>query len=86
MEPPKRRLPDHGTRRRYQSGCRCEACRAANTGYLRNRNAGLATPGRPVERLLATCWCEEFLVWLPVAMVRACRTVSCGAPDCREAA
>lgn len=27
--------PEHGTRSRYAKGCRCDACKAANTDYMR---------------------------------------------------
>lgn len=30
-------LPAHGSTARYRRGCRCEACRAANTRYCRER-------------------------------------------------
>ena len=30
-----RPLPDHGTRARYQSGCHCHPCTAANCTYQR---------------------------------------------------
>ena len=58
---------------------------AAQRRYKRRHGtdpANRVVPGR----LQVTCWCEETMVWLPVAMVRACQTVSCGAPGCREAA
>lgn len=32
----------HGDRLRYLGGCRCDACRAANTAYERSRNAARA--------------------------------------------
>lgn len=42
-------VPDHGTRSRYQAGCRCLPCRAAEAGYrarLRSRQVrGLPTLG-----------------------------------------
>lgn len=42
-------VPDHGTRSRYQAGCTCLPCRAAEAGYrahLRGRQArGLPTLG-----------------------------------------
>lgn len=83
-------MAEHGTRTCYQYGCRCGPCRKANSAYARRRGLGrgLGDAYRPrdARRLEVTCWCEETMVWLPVEMVRACRTVSCGAPDCREAA
>lgn len=33
------RMPEHGTRRRYHRGCRCEDCREANTDYIRRNRA-----------------------------------------------
>lgn len=33
----RRQAPRHGTRSRYQTGCRCDDCRAANTAYSRDR-------------------------------------------------
>jgi hypothetical protein len=33
-------LPAHGTRYRYQLGCRCADCRAANATYVRAHRAG----------------------------------------------
>lgn len=34
-----RRPPEHGTRARYNAGCRCFECRDANTAYGRGRSA-----------------------------------------------
>ena len=31
------RMPEHGTRRRYQRGCRCDDCREANADYIHRR-------------------------------------------------
>lgn len=31
------KVPDHGTRPRYNRGCRCDECRAANAAYRRER-------------------------------------------------
>lgn len=35
-----RRRPAHGTRPRYQAGCRCDDCRAANTEHGRRTRWG----------------------------------------------
>jgi hypothetical protein len=40
--------PEHGTRRRYQLGCRCSPCVRANTAYQRVWRAGLC--GTPNDR------------------------------------
>lgn len=37
---------EHGTRSRYNHGCRCSACRAANARYFAGRRSGKAPPGR----------------------------------------
>jgi hypothetical protein len=47
----------HGTRVRYVSGCRCDACRAANTAYIRElvreKRAGNGNPAVSAERARA---------------------------------
>jgi hypothetical protein len=39
----------HGSRRRYQLGCRCPDCTRANTVYMRHVRAGAR--GTPTQRL-----------------------------------
>lgn len=39
-----------------------------------------------LDALLVACWCQESYVWVPRAVVRSCRTRSCGRPDCRAEA
>jgi hypothetical protein len=34
---PDRKIASHGTRSKYVGGCRCDACRSAETEYRRNR-------------------------------------------------
>jgi hypothetical protein len=38
----------HGSYRRYQTGCRCEPCKAANAEWGRNYRAARKKAGRPV--------------------------------------
>jgi hypothetical protein len=43
------RLAEHGTRFRYQQGCRCAPCRGANAEYQRQHRRGVCgTVGAPV--------------------------------------
>lgn len=37
----------HGTRSRYEKGCRCQSCREANTAYKTEWRAGNTRRGRP---------------------------------------
>jgi len=47
IDPPK----GHGTRGRYQNGCRCDWCKAANRDYIRERRAkGLEKHWREARR------------------------------------
>jgi hypothetical protein len=41
-------LPPHGDRRRYQLGCRCVPCKAANAAYRRERYALTNGEANPV--------------------------------------
>jgi hypothetical protein len=41
---PKRVLKAHGTRPRYQQGCRCGSCRAADSAYVREWRAAKRKP------------------------------------------
>lgn len=43
-----RKLPPHGTRPRYQAGCDCDKCRAANAAYAAERR--YATGATPMKR------------------------------------
>jgi hypothetical protein len=38
---------------------------------------------RDGEHVIVSCWCESDFVWLPVEEVRAGKTGSCRARDCR---
>lgn len=59
-------VPDHGTRSRYQAGCRCTPCRAANAVYmaqLRGRKgAGLPPLGSLVSAKEAGAHVRALLV------------------------
>lgn len=68
-----------GTRYRYVQGCRCPACRRANTRYHRERRWGPDTRG---DQLAVSCWCEDTIVVVDRSEVVAGRTGSCGAPGC----
>lgn len=37
----------HGTRSKYVSGCRCDACKLAEAEYQKARRHGVATPAKP---------------------------------------
>jgi hypothetical protein len=83
-------MKPHGTISRYQKQkCRCDRCRAANKLYQRARrppkeNEFEPCAWRPVNgRLPVECWCQTEIVKVPVEDVRACRTISCGAPNCQ---
>jgi hypothetical protein len=60
-------------------GCRCEACRQANTEYHRIYRDRLAN-----GYLQVLCWCESTPVVVPAEMVRAGQTASCGRPGCGQ--
>lgn len=54
-----RPAPPHGTRERYQGsmdheGCRCPACRGANSAYMRRWRRG----GRPIRWTEPQLWPE----------------------------
>ncbi|MGJ6126311.1 hypothetical protein QN239_27420 [Mycolicibacterium sp. Y3] len=40
---------EHGTRGRYNDGCRCSPCKKANSDYYRDRRSG--KPAKPVKKL-----------------------------------
>ena len=82
----RRRSPQHGERRRYVAGCRCDLCREANNAYTRARRHNLEPVAWTADDLLAACYCERDFVWVHRDVIRAGRTGSCGATDCREAA
>jgi hypothetical protein len=44
----------HGTRRRYQEGCRCPRCRKANADYMREWRSDERTAERNYQR-----WVQE---------------------------
>lgn len=73
--------PRHGTHNGYQNlGCRGPDCTAAKMAYERQRGAEGHHEG---DRLLVTCWCEDGMVFVRAADVRAGRTGSCGKSSCR---
>lgn len=84
----------HGTAARYtRQKCRCDRCCAAYSVYQRARR--IEKPKyfefepywRPVDGCLSTlCWCGSEVLKVPAEEVRACRTRSCGQPDCQEGA
>jgi hypothetical protein len=61
----RRSLPPHGTRRRYNHGCRCEPCREASAAYarqLRERHKGVPFDqiphGTRTGRVNYCCGCD----------------------------
>lgn len=40
----------------------------------------------PEPKLTVTCWCEQGIRHVPVTMIRAGKTMSCGRRECVEAA
>lgn len=83
----------HGTRARYQSGCRCEPCMEANRLAVKRwrsahgRDVTARYAWEPVNGCLGTlCWCERKVVAVPVEHVRAGRTYSCGDDTCMPSA
>lgn len=90
-------MSDHGTRPRYQKGCRCKPCRQANADAMRawrdrqpNAHTGAAPHARsgnawePTDgRLGVMCWCGQEIVKVLVEHVRAGTTYSCGQDHCR---
>lgn len=53
-----------------------------------NRGKPVCLACRNIDRpghLPAACWCQEAIVYVPIAEVRACRTRSCGQPTSRAA-
>lgn len=91
----------HGLRSTYNfgvsgkdpaEGCRCDACRKANTEYQRIVKARRRAEGRvtrkprawaePDGSLRVECWCRATTVLVPVAEVRAVLTRSCGTAQC----
>lgn len=72
-------LNRHGSTAAYQSGCRCEECRAANRVYMRNYRGGLNPvmyadpPTTHVRALLKSGWTQTDL---SRASGISCRTIS----------
>jgi hypothetical protein len=80
----------HGTVARYsRQKCRCKRCTEANKLYQRARRTYKIVEFEPFAWvptngcLPALCWCEAQVMKVPVEDIRACRTLSCGEPDCR---
>lgn len=83
----------HGTVDGYTNHrCRCADCRRAQTDYNRQRRAARRSPHswhrRPVrsDELAVLCWCQLEIVSVPRTEVLACRTASCGMPNCKAPA
>lgn len=38
----------------------------------------------PTGELSVECWCRAAIVYVPAKVIRACRTDSCGRPECIE--
>lgn len=81
-------MNEHGTTSRYNAQkCRCVRCTAANRAYQQSRR--IPTVFEPLAWtprngcLPAQCWCQAEVVKVPVEEIRACRTISCGKPECR---
>lgn len=82
-------MSGHGTRARYQSGCRCLACLEANRLAVKQwraahlRQVPSQSAWRPRNGCLGTlCWCERKVVAVLVEHVRAGMTYSCGDDTC----
>ncbi len=83
----------HGTVAAYNRGCRCEQC---NEAKRRSRNESVARRGRTYRRrpygaqlhkiddseLMAQCWCQEEMVWVPQPEVVAGLTRPCDLHRC----
>lgn len=71
----------HGTVSTYNTGCRCDLCRAAKAPYIRRSRLGTSRP----DLLMSRCWCDAHYVEVPQADVARGVTRSCGLPVCNEA-
>jgi hypothetical protein len=84
-------MSPHGTRPRYQAGCRCAPCREANAEHQRRYRARRPeTPKHPWMPangcLAAVCWCGGEVLQVRVEDVRRGVTYSCGQDYCRPTA
>jgi hypothetical protein len=59
------RYQQHGTLQSYRRGCKCDACRTANSQHTKSMNARLRTQGRCVR-----CGGPSPLTWVCAACVR----------------